>query len=157
MRVYFLRHAHAEYSDGLIADEKRQLTDKGVNHTRRLAQLLKLLDVKLDRLFASPLVRAQQTANIIGAALDVKLETRTELAPGFNLDALEVLVRDIGTYQSVMIVGHEPDFSRVIGDVTGGRVIMKKGGLAWVEIAAYDPLHGELIALITPKIVEHIG
>ena len=33
----------------------------------------------------------------------------------------------------VLLVGHEPDFSRAIQLATGGRVELKKGGLAAIE------------------------
>ncbi len=158
MEVYFLRHAHAEYSDGILPDADRQLTEKGVRHTRRMSRLLKLLEIEPDRLFSSPLIRAQQTAAIVGTALGITVETRHELSPGFSRAVLETLVRDFGADDSLMIVGHEPDFSRVIADlIGGGRVVMKKGGLARVDIAAYNPLRGDLIMVVTPKVFERLG
>lgn len=158
MQVYFLRHAHAEESDGSMADADRQLTEKGVRHTRRMTRLLKLLEIEPERLFSSPLIRAQQTAQIVGAGLGIAVETRHELSPGFNRAALEGMLREFGADGSVMIVGHEPDFSRVISDlVGGGRVIMKKGGLARVDVVAYNPLRGDLIMVLTPKVFERLG
>ena len=34
----------------------------------------------------------------------------------------------------VLVVGHEPDFSQVVGDLTGGRIRLKKGGVAAVGV-----------------------
>ena len=53
-----------------------------------------------------------------------------------------------------MFVGHEPDFSTTITSLVGGRVVMKKGGLARVDIISDQPLLGELVWLIAPKIFD---
>jgi phosphohistidine phosphatase len=53
-----------------------------------------------------------------------------------------------------MLVGHEPDFSLIISALTGGgKVILKKGGLARVDITATAPLQGDLVWLLPPKIM----
>ena len=44
----------------------------------------------------------------------------------------------------MLLVGHEPDFSDAIAELTGARVDMKKGGLAGVE-------DRELRVLLRPK------
>ena len=55
----------------------------------------------------------------------------------------------------LMLVGHEPDFSKVIGRLMGdGRVVMKKGGLAVVELTELEPLRGRLLCLATPQMLE---
>jgi phosphohistidine phosphatase len=53
-----------------------------------------------------------------------------------------------------MIVGHEPDFSRTIADLTGARIDLKKGGLALVRVAGGG---GELLALLRPGEIELIA
>jgi phosphohistidine phosphatase len=44
----------------------------------------------------------------------------------------------------VLLVGHEPDFSRAIQLATGARVELKKGGLAAID-------GGKLIVLMRPR------
>jgi phosphohistidine phosphatase len=53
-----------------------------------------------------------------------------------------------GADQRVLIVGHEPDFSQVVYDLTGGSIDMKKGGMAGVRL---DGTRGELIVLVRPR------
>ena len=53
----------------------------------------------------------------------------------------------------MLVVGHEPDFSQVVYDLTGGRVDFKKGGIAAVRL---DSTRGELIALLRPRELERI-
>lgn len=51
-----------------------------------------------------------------------------------------------------MVVGHEPDFSAMIGGLTGGsRVEMKKGGLARVDLASPSSSDGTLVYLLPPR------
>ena len=47
----------------------------------------------------------------------------------------------------VLLVGHEPDLSTVVAELTGARIDLKKGGLAVVRI---DGGGGELIVLMRP-------
>jgi phosphohistidine phosphatase SixA len=54
-----------------------------------------------------------------------------------------------------MIVGHEPDFSRTISQlIGGGDVIMRKGGLARVDIKSGNQQRGELVWLLTPALMD---
>jgi phosphohistidine phosphatase len=48
----------------------------------------------------------------------------------------------------MLMVGHEPDLSRVVGELTGGRVDVKKGGLAIVRL---EGASGELVVLMRPR------
>lgn len=158
MHLYFFRHALAELADGSIPDYERKLTQEGIVRTRHSARLLKLLDIVPTRLYTSPLVRARQTADILGHTLEIAVQVRKELAPGFNHTTLTALTRDLGMEDSAIFVGHEPDFSRTISAVTGGsQVIMKKGGLARVDVTGYHPLTGALVWLLTPKIFQKLG
>ncbi len=53
-----------------------------------------------------------------------------------------------------MIVGHEPDFSATVAQlIGGGRVQLKKGGLARVDIVERvgDLVYGVLVSLLTPS------
>jgi phosphohistidine phosphatase len=49
-------------------------------------------------------------------------------------------------------VGHEPDFSQLIGALTGGsRVLMKKGGLGRVDTELLEAGAGTLAWLLPPR------
>ena len=54
----------------------------------------------------------------------------------------------------MLVVGHEPDLSQVVHDLTGARIDLKKGGLAGVRV---EGRHGELLALLRPRELERIG
>jgi phosphohistidine phosphatase len=159
MKLYFFRHGIAQPHDlpGL-PDHQRQLTDEGFLRTRRSARLLKLLDLRLDRLYSSPLIRARQTADVIGQTLGIAVQIRDEVAPGFNLTHVETLTRDMGSEGAVMFIGHEPDLSATISAlIGGGSLTIKKGALARVDVQTYIPLRGQLTWLLNPKIFEEFG
>jgi phosphohistidine phosphatase len=50
-----------------------------------------------------------------------------------------------------MVVGHEPDFSQIVHDLTGARIDLKKGGVAAVRLV---PGRAELIVLLRPREIE---
>ena len=154
MRLYFMRHGLAQDFTDEISDRERQLTDKGVANTKQAAQVIKALGLKLDHLYTSPLVRAQQTAEIVGKALGIKPEIREEVGLGFSITAVAALTHDLAPTSEVCFVGHEPSFSTTVASLIGGRVVMKRGGLARVDIVSSQPLLGELVWLIAPKIFE---
>lgn len=155
MHLYFFRHAEAEPGSAKLSDENRQITSRGIERTHRAAQMLKALKIKPVRLFSSPLVRARQTADILGKTLGVPVQVRTELGPGFNAQAVNALVRDLGRGAEVMFVGHEPDFSATVSALIGGGwITMKKGGLARIDVDSEQPVRGSLVWLIAPKVFD---
>ena len=158
MELYFFRHALAEDAVGMISDFDRKLTPEGINRTRQAAQILKSLEVSPTRLYSSPLVRARQTAELLSAELGIPVQLRSELAPGFGYGELRTLVHDASANDHIMLVGHEPDFSVTISALTGGsEIVMKKGGLARIEVTGYQPLQGALVWLIAPKVFQALG
>ncbi len=157
MRLYFFRHAIAQDPDGIILDHDRALTNEGILRTRRSARLIKMLGVVPDHLYSSPLLRARQTAEILAITLGVAVQVREEVAPGFNRAAVERLTHDLGDDAEVMFIGHEPDFSTTICELTGARVEVKKGSLFRVDLACYQPLEGNLTLALSPKVFQRLG
>ena len=156
MRLYFFRHALAvDNTDGKLTDAERPLTSRGVARTEQAARFLEALGVRPGVLYSSPLVRARETADVLGERLKLPVKERAELAPGFDVGALARLVEGLGESDEVMLVGHEPDFSSTIAALTGvGNVVVKKGGLARVDVHATGPLQGSLVWLLTPRIMD---
>jgi phosphohistidine phosphatase len=103
--------------------------------------------------FTSPKVRALDTARIACEILGVEPIVHEPLAEGFDReDALELMAA-AGADQRVLVVGHEPDFSQVVHDLAGGRIDVKKGGIAAVRL---DGTRGELIVLLRPRELDRI-
>jgi phosphohistidine phosphatase SixA len=75
------------------------------------------------------------------------------LAPGFGRSELKKLLKKRAC-ASVMLVGHEPDFSKIVCKLTGARIKLAKAGIALVEVDA-DLSCGKLLWLFPPKIAKH--
>jgi phosphohistidine phosphatase SixA len=74
------------------------------------------------------------------------------LAGGLDKQRLAGLLADLAQPQRVMLVGHEPDFSLTIGQITGGSVVCKKGGVVRVDVTDEKALRGHLVWSLPPKL-----
>lgn len=126
--LLLLRHGDAEDGDG--DDDARRLTPKGERQAEAAGIALATLGIAVDACLTSPKVRAAETARLACRALGIETEPAGDLGGGrFDGPGLAV---GRGT---VLLVGHEPDLSAEVARLTGGKVKMKKGGLAIVENA----------------------
>ncbi|HET7727880.1 MAG TPA: phosphoglycerate mutase family protein [Candidatus Limnocylindrales bacterium] len=151
-----LRHAHAgDPGRWTGPDATRPLSDKGRRQAERLGRHLRAVGDGSDVLIASPKVRALQTAEIVGGLLEIPVVTDDRLGGPLDLDAVEAILVDAGNPARPILVGHDPDFSDLLGALLGvGAVAMRKGAFARVEIGrpiAYG--RGELRALLPPDLL----
>ena len=153
LRLYFLRHGKAwsrlEWRDD---DGLRPLTEAGEAAMRAEARAMKAMGLAPDVIVTSPLARARRTAEIVAEELDMsaRLVDDSRLAHGFDAAGLREIVAREAPGAGLMVVGHEPDFSFTVAQLTGGRVTMKKGGLARVDVAGPRLDDGILAWLLTP-------
>jgi phosphohistidine phosphatase len=155
VRIHLLRHAHAGASYAWDGDDAlRPLTAKGRRQAERLGAFLQAHDVRPDVVVSSPLVRAQQTAEIVATTLDMTVKTDARLAVAFGKSELWAMLDDLGAREP-MFVGHDPDFSSLLTyliDAAG--VSMKKGALATVELnSKVSDGDGELCWLLPPELL----
>jgi len=155
MELYFLRHGiAADAGPAGMGDAGRPLTKEGIAKTRAGARAMHRLGLRLDALLSSPLVRARETAAIVARELGLELQLDEKLAPGCDIAQLFALLGEHRAAERVMLVGHEPDFSSLIGALTGGsHVLMKKGGLARVDIEQLEQSAGALVWLLPPRVL----
>ncbi len=133
--LYLLRHAHAGSAAAWSGDDvERPLSERGKDQARRLGKLLAERGVVPDTIISSPKVRARQTANLVADALGVGVTSDERLAQDFDLDALAELMAGVGS-GSLMVVGHDPDFSDMLATLVGAPDMpMRKGALARVDV-----------------------
>jgi phosphohistidine phosphatase len=153
MLIYFLRHGEADWPDWKKPDDERPLTEKGKKEMHQVGAFLANLSVKPDVVLTSPLPRASQTAEIAAGYVDAKCVEEKSLAPGFGRSELKKIVKKRGA-KDIILVGHDPDFSKTVGKLTGARVKLAKAGVALVEVDP-DLCCGKLLWLFPPKIAKH--
>jgi phosphohistidine phosphatase SixA len=141
VQLYLLRHAHAgDPAKWTGPDERRPLSAKGRLQAERLAHHLAALHVDLDAIVSSPKVRARETAEPVARALHLPVRIDDRLGGGLTVRGLDEVIADAGDAGSVMVVGHDPDFSELAADLLGAPSLpMRKGALARFD--GPRPLH----------------
>ena len=157
IELHFLRHAHAGDPEAWTGDDAaRPLSDKGEKQAERLGTFLAGVGFKPDVIVSSPKLRAAQTAEIVAKHLGIQISFDDRLAGAFEVEILETLLRDAGDPVRPVVVGHDPDFSDVLAELTGASQLpMPKGALARVDIER--PLRaggGTLHWLVPPDLLK---
>ena len=152
MKLYFLRHGEADWPNWNKPDDERPLTERGKKEMKKIAAFLECLDLSLDHIITSPLPRAKQTAEAVAERFDLPLHEDELLEPGFGGSELKQLLKKYPG-EEIMVVGHEPDFTKTISALTGASLKLSKAGLALVE-ADVQAVRGRLLWLIPPKIAK---
>lgn len=152
-QLWFLRHGEA-VPHGSKPDADRELTTRGERQSIAAGGALAKLGLELAAAYTSPKIRARDTAKLACRSLGVEPEEVRGLAGGFDAQAARELLLGADEDARVLVVGHEPDFSQVVNDLTGARVDFKKGGVAAVRMERGG---GTLIALLRPRELESIG
>lgn len=154
MQLLFLRHGPAEpKSEWRGDDDERPLTAEGRLLVAQVGCSLPAQQMVPALILTSPLARARQTAEIVAECLGIpdKIAVDKRLAPDFSLKHLEKLLRENADCPVLMLVAHDPDISTLVRTLTGaGRLSVRKGGLAQVEISDAKVLKGRLVALLVP-------
>lgn len=141
MRLYLMRHGRAaSRGDWTAPDAERPLTEEGRTRTAHGARGLAALGIAPAIALSSPYERARETAAIVAAELGMPLELDLTLEPGADLVALAELLAAHANDAELLIVGHEPDLSTLIGELIagkrGGQIELKKGACACVDLPA---------------------
>lgn len=158
MKLILLRHGKAEdlHTEG---DFSRSLVDKGRKQAQRAAKLLKAAGELPDIVLTSPLVRARQTAEEFCQTAGIPGATiQGWLACGMSPETAIAELAAFHDFESVAIVGHEPDFSELIQWIlgaNGGSIDVKKGALACLRVNP-PARQGTLIYLIPPALGKHV-
>jgi phosphohistidine phosphatase len=146
MTIYFLRHAEAE--DQAASDFDRKLTPKGLQQAEKVGKFLFSHGLAPAVILSSPVTRARQTAELVASALGQEVVIEGWLACGMETPTLlERLAPHAGS-DSVLIVGHEPDFSTAISDLCGvnepAAIVVTKASLTAVDAPWLEPGAGQL-------------
>src|SRR3954449_12372141 len=118
-QLWLLRHGEAVPHDSK-PDADRELTARGERQAIAAGEGLARLGVEFAACYTSPKVRARDTARLACRALNIEPQAADSLAEGFGRDDAIELLHAHDEEARVLVVGHEPDFSQLVHDVTGG-------------------------------------
>jgi phosphohistidine phosphatase len=155
MLLYFLRHAEAE--DIAETDFDRRLTERGRGQAEKVAKFILKQNLKPSVILASPVTRAKQTAHLVSDTIEADMVKLDWLACGMDP---EVCLRELEPYAhhpTIMLVGHEPDFSATIGHLLGApdseALHIRKASLTLVDLPELKAGAGRLEFSIPCKLM----
>lgn len=166
MEIYIVRHGDARDPSvpWLGPDDLRPLTATGRDEVALMARLLGRLRLHPDVVLGSPLVRAQQTAEIIADVLDVNdgAGTCLHMATGGRPDRILADITDLGSVRSVVLAGHMPDVGQLAGYLAFGALDIvlpfRTAEVCRVDLPVTNlhPGMGDLRWLIPPKVARSL-
>lgn len=140
MQVLFIRHATAHPASA-AGDAQRKLTKQGTCEARMLGSAVKAMEITVDKILTSPLVRAVQTAAIVAEELGADVDEAEFLAPGGGQQNMRRRLAELSAQgvKCVALVGHCPSLEQMIGELIAGDpkvgISLAKAGAAMVETA----------------------
>jgi phosphohistidine phosphatase len=156
MVAYFLRHADAEPK--VTSDNERKLTPKGLGQAEKAGKFLARCGLVPNIILTSPVVRARQTAKIVAEKLGGAEVSEVDwLAGGMTPETCLMELKAWQEKASVLLVGHEPDFSETIAAMLGLRdsaaLKVRKASLTGVELLDFRPEQGQLHFLVPARLM----
>ena len=157
--LYVLRHAKAEVEARSGGDHGRDLRRRGRRAAKDVGRFLSSLGETPERILCSTALRARATAELARESGGFAAEV--ELLPqlfGASAPALLALLSELGRGERVLLVGHEPALSQLIGVLSGAEIEFPPGALARIDLlcerwSELGPLVGRLVWLVTPELV----
>jgi phosphohistidine phosphatase len=161
VELFLIRHAEAAtVGDASVTrDADRPLTDTGRRQCEAMARTLKKLNVRLEALVSSPLLRAKQTCETLIQGLpDPKPASHILEEIGFEVRPKVIVefVDDLKV-ETAAIVGHQPGLSRFAAWLIGSKkaqLDMAKAGLARIQCEELAKGGGSLVWLLSPECYE---
>ena len=147
MDLILWRHAEAIDLDLVGDDMARYLTPRGEKQASRMAAWLDRQLPDGARVWASPAVRAEQTAK----ALERKYKLSAALAPLATADQLLELVQWPHGRGCVLVVGHQPTLGQVVARTLGVQVddiAVKKAAIWWLRYRERDGVGQTIVVTV---------
>jgi phosphohistidine phosphatase len=131
VRLVIVRHAEAASGE---PDELRPLTPEGRRTARALGQRLADEGLHPDAVLTSPLLRARETAQELARPAGLEAELDDWLAPGATPESVRAAAGGRG--ETVIVVGHQPDCSRIAAALSGGEEpVFAPGAMRSIELS----------------------
>jgi len=118
LKILIMRHGEAGMHP---VDERRALTGRGRAEAERVALQIRAAGFIPGQVWHSGLVRAQETAAIVGGALGVSPRAQAGLTPESDPGAVVAMLQSLGDDESLVIVSHMPLVSQLTGLLIEGR------------------------------------
>lgn len=137
-RLIVLRHAKSAWDTGASTDHARPLNGRGHSDAPRVGARLALLGWQPQQVIVSDALRARQTWEGMQAALGAGATVRlTEELYHAGAEVVRRVLGELsGEVHTAMIVGHNPGWEEVVGELTGQEVRLTTCNAALLRIDA---------------------
>ncbi|HSV69851.1 MAG TPA: histidine phosphatase family protein [Methylibium sp.] len=132
MDLILWRHAEAHVLKEGQTDLERALTPKGERQAQRMSEWLNQRLAASTRVLASPAVRSQQTAKLLGRPF----KTVPALAPDGTVGGLLAAAKWPDSNEPVLVIGHQPTLGIVASRLLAGVEqfwSVRKGAVWWLR------------------------
>ncbi|MCC6512344.1 MAG: histidine phosphatase family protein [Pirellulaceae bacterium] len=140
IKLYVLRHAKSSWSDPGMSDFDRPLNQRGRLAAPVMGQRMKAAGIEVDLVLASTAVRVRQTLDLLLPAWNYSGQVVWEKQ--VYLASLPLLLEQLSALEDnwprVMLVGHNPGLSELVGYLTDAHIDMPTAALAALETAGTD-------------------
>ena len=155
--LMIMRHAKSDWSAVAMTDHERPLNARGVAAAARMGEVLTEAGLVPDRIIASSATRATSTAQLAARAggWDAEVET-TDRLYGATPDAVLQVVKAVpNSVGRLLVVGHEPTASGLIGELTGAMVQVKTATVTALAVAddwdEVDQWRAQIVTVLQPR------
>lgn len=156
--LYVLRHAKSSWENSDLADFDRPLNDRGKTAAPFMGKVMKEGGLVPGLILSSPAVRARETARLVkeAAGFDAAIEHDGQIYEASPQTLQHVASSIDDSFESAMIVGHNPGMEGFVRLLTGKLESMPTGSLAIIDLDIPDwesigKGSGTLRKMIRPK------
>lgn len=133
--LLLMRHAKSDWDAVYSSDHERPLNGRGMRSARLIGSLLADRDQQPDLVITSTAVRARSTAELAAGAGSWGAEIVLEPALyGTGPEGVLEVAAGAPDVDRLMLVGHQPTWSMVVGLLIGSRVDLKTANVASIEL-----------------------
>lgn len=148
MEIILIRHGKAEEMGEDLDDLQRHLTDVGKEEIQKLAPRLKEKLEPLDKrtiiFWSSPAKRALQTAQLVADELHTPINFIHDFIYEGDFEKLSDEVQKLDEDTTVLLVGHQPNLSEWVEQMTGEKMKIEKGSMLNLKVTNRSPLEAKL-------------
>lgn len=139
-RLMLFRHGKSDWDADYGQDRDRPLNRRGERAANTMGIVLRRLGEAPDRIVSSTAVRAESTAEMarLAGGWSGPLELADALYGASPAQVLSVAARHGGDAERLMLVGHEPTWSMLTTQLTGGRVAVRTGTVVAIDLDIDD-------------------
>lgn len=133
--LLLMRHAKSDWTGEYGSDHERPLNERGMRSARLMGRLLEGIDLIPDLVLTSTATRARETARLAAEAgtWGCPIIEEPGLYGGSPDSVLELASGVVGA-DRLMLVGHEPVWSSVVGQISSRRIEMKTATVVVVAV-----------------------